>query len=137
SRLAMEMRFLINGETVWERLEGMCFRDEAGRVVRWTGSATYITERKRAEEALREQTERLQLGQTAMRMIIMDWNVTEDLITWSDSPEWLRGPMPANGCYPHFKDQVHLEDRYSFLATRRRALETMQVQTTEFRLVRT
>ena len=93
--------------------------------------------RKRAEEALREQTERLQLGQAAMRMIIMDWNVTEDLLTWSDSPEWLRGPMPASGRYPRFKDQVHPEDRDRFLATRRRALETLQVQTTEFRVVRT
>ena len=137
SRVAMEVRSIVDGETIWHRLDGMCFRDEAGRVVRWTGSSTYVNERKRAEEALREQTERLKLGQAAMRMIIMDWNLAEDLLTWSDSPEWLRGPMPASGRYPPFKDQIHPEDRDRFLATRHRALETLEVQTTEFRLVRT
>jgi PAS domain-containing protein len=71
--------------------------DETGEFRGYHGVARNITERKRVEEALREQTERLQLGQAAMRMIIMDWNVTEDLLTWSDSPEWLRGPMPASG----------------------------------------
>ena len=223
TRLAMEMRSIHGGETRWALLSGMCVRDAAGKILRWTGSATDVTARKRAEEALRVSEERyalaleaseeghfdidlqtgeifvsarvneiygfpaqaktlnrsefleqipfhpddrprvlaevskhdwndrnlqeiqcrivprsgemrwirsrakvvrdaqgragasacwrhhgaqarrgsaaradraLQLGQAAMRMIIMDWNVTEDLITWSDSPEWLRGPMP-------------------------------------------
>ena len=124
-------------EVRWIRSRWKIFRNAEGVAQRVIGVVSDITQRKRVEAALREQTGRLQLGQAAMRMIIMDWNVTEDLITWSDSPEWLRGPMPANGCYPQFRDQVHREDRDSFLATRRRALETMQVQTAEFRLVRT
>ena len=124
-------------ELRWIHSRWKIFRDTLGVAQRVIGVVSDITERKRVEEALREQTERLQLGQAAMRMIIMDWNVTEDQLTWSDSPEWLRGPMPASGHYPLFKDQVHPEDRDSFLATRRRALETLQVQTTEFRLVRT
>jgi PAS domain S-box-containing protein len=128
---------LRSGETRWIRSRAKVVRDAQGRARRRVGVLADITEHKRAEEALREQTERLQLGQAAMRMIIMDWNVTEDLITWSDAPEWLRGPLPTSGRYPHFKDQVHPEDRDSFLATRRRALETLQVQTTEFRVVRT
>ena len=126
-----------SGETRWIRSRAKVVRDAQGRPRRRVGVLADITERKRAEEALREQTERLQLGQAAMRMIVMDWNIKEDLLTWSDSPEWLRGPMPAIGGYPLFKDQVHPEDRDSFLATRSRALDTLQVQTTEFRLVRT
>jgi PAS domain-containing protein len=42
SRLTMEIRSKLNGETVWTRIAGMCFRDEAGLVARWTGSATDI-----------------------------------------------------------------------------------------------
>ena len=125
------------GETRWIRSRAKVVRDAHGCPRRRVGVLADITERKRAEEALREQTERLQLGQAAMRMIIMDWNIAEDVITWSGSPEWLRGPMPTSGGYPLFKHQVHPEDRDGFLATRRSALETLQVQTTEFRLVRT
>ena len=137
SRVTMEVRMIPGGKTIWVQMDGLCIRDEAGRVIRFAGSATDITERKLAEEALREQTERLKLGQAALRMIIMDWNVREDLLSWSDSPEWLRGPMPACDFYPYFKDQVHPADRDSFLLTRSRALETLQGQTTEFRVVRT
>jgi hypothetical protein len=66
----------------------------------------------------------------------LDWNITQDLLTWSDSPEWLRGPMPASGRYPVFKGSSPPEDRDSFVASRRRALDTLEVQATEFRLVR-
>src|SRR5882672_8770040 len=125
------------GETRWVRTRAKVVRDAQGRARRRVGVLADITDRKHAVEALREQTERLQLGQAAMQMIIMDWNVAEDRLTWSDSPEWLRGPVPESGSYPPFKDQVHPEDRDSFLATRARALETLEVQTTEFRLVRT
>ena len=125
------------GEVRWTRSRAKVVRDAQGRPRRRVGVLADITERKLAEQALREQTERLQLGQAAMRMIIMDWNVDKDLVTWSDSPEWLRGPMPPSGSYPPFKDQVHADDRDRFLATRRRALETLQIETTEFRLVRT
>jgi PAS domain S-box-containing protein len=121
----------------WNQIRGHPSRDSDGRIVRWYSVIFDIDDRKRAEQALREQTERLQLGQAAMRMIIMDWNVAEDVLTWSDSPEWLRGPMPASRGYPVFKHQVYSEDRDTFLATRRRALETLQVQTTEFRVLRT
>ena len=53
SRLTMELRAIVNGETRWRRPEGICFPDAAGRVVRWTGSTTDITQRQQAEEALR------------------------------------------------------------------------------------
>jgi len=137
SHLKKELRIVVRGEVRWTAFHFLSTRDDAGKPIRWTGSIGDITEYKRAEETVREQTERLQLGQAAMRMIIMDWNVAEDLLTWSDSPEWLRGPMPASGRYPFFKDQVHPDDRDSFVASRSRALETLQVQTTEFRLERT
>src|ERR1700741_2323221 len=128
----MDLRAIVNGEVRWIQHNGLCVRDASGRAVRWCGSVRDVTERRRAQEALRQQTERLQLGQAAMRMIVMDWNVAEDLLTWSDSPEWLRGPLPASSRYPLFKDQVHPEDRDGFLVTRSRALGTLQVQTTEF-----
>jgi PAS domain-containing protein len=53
----MEVRVAVAGEMRWHAMYGMCFR-ENGKVVRWTGSATDVTERKRAEEALRVSEDR-------------------------------------------------------------------------------
>jgi PAS domain S-box-containing protein len=58
-RLAMECRYLVHGETRWHSLQAICRRDETGKVVRWTGSATDITERKRAEEGLKAMESKL------------------------------------------------------------------------------
>src|SRR5262249_6087366 len=126
-----------DGSTVWTDLTVAIVRDAEGRPQYEIAVFDDITDRKRADDALRQQTERLQLGQAAARMIILDWNIEEDRLTWSDSPEWLRGPMPASGRYPLFKDQIHPEDRGSFLATRNHALESLQGHTQEFRMVRT
>ncbi len=96
-----------------------------------------ITERKRAENSLRRQTERLLLAQRMAHMIVLEWDIAADALEWSDSPDWLRGPLPATGKYPFFKDQVHPEDRERFLVTRQRATDTLEAQVQEYRFIRT
>jgi PAS domain S-box-containing protein len=133
-----EKRYLRkDGETVWVDLTVALVRDGDGQPLYEIAVFDDITERKKADVLLREQTERLQLGQAATRMIIMDWNIVADRLAWSDSPEWLRGPLPASGKYPLFKDQVHPEDRARFLAARNAALASGHGGSVEFRVVRT
>lgn len=92
----------------------------------------------RAQAALRRQTERLRIAQHAARMIVLDWDIQADTLEFSDSPVWLRGPVPeGTGKYAPFKEQVHPEDRAHFLAARQRTIEMLQAQTPEFRVVRT
>ncbi|MSQ60140.1 MAG: PAS domain S-box protein [Betaproteobacteria bacterium] len=68
----------------------------------------------------------------------MDWDIGKDELHFSDSPEWLRGPLPKDtGKYPLFKDQVHPEDRAKFLAMLDRAVESGQWIMEDYRLVRT
>jgi PAS domain S-box-containing protein len=124
-----------NEKWVWERGSGDYAAD--GSVLALDGFVVDMTARKRAEEALRSQTERLQIGQAAARLIVMDRDIAKDHLTWSDSPEWLRGPLPASGKYPLFKDQVHPEDRARFLASRDSAIDSIQGGSLEFRIVRT
>ena len=96
-----------------------------------------VTERKRLEQALLAQTERLLIGQRSAGMVIMDWDIAKDELSWSDSPEWLRGPLPEGEQYSSFVDQIHPEDRDRFQAMRRSAIDTLQPQKHEYRIVRT
>jgi PAS domain S-box-containing protein len=78
TRLTGQMRTIHGAETRWYLLSGMCLRDSAGKVQRWTGSATDITEQKRAEEALRESEQRYERVMVASEAGLWDWDVVHD-----------------------------------------------------------
>ena len=135
---SMEKRYLHkDGHVVWVDLTATVVRDATGRALHDIAIFDDITERKKLDDALREKTAVLQLGQAAARMIILDYDIASDALGWSDSPEWLRGPLPAAGRYPVFKDQVHPDDRARFLAARDQAVASMEDSSLEFRIVRT
>jgi PAS domain S-box-containing protein len=127
-----------DGRWLWILSRGKVVeRDAAGTAVRVVGTHLDVTERKRLEQALQAQTERLLIGQRTAGVIIMDWDVLTDELAWSDSPEWLRGPVPEGGKYPPYKDQIHPEDLDRFLAVRAEGIETLQPGKNEYRIVRT
>jgi PAS domain S-box-containing protein len=84
TRLKMKLRSIHGAETRWTLQSGMCERDAAGRVRRWTGSGTNITEQMRAEEALRLSEERYALAMETSEEGHFDWNVRTDEVFASD-----------------------------------------------------
>jgi len=133
-----EKRYLRkSGAVVWVDLAVALAHDSTGEPEYEIAVFDDITSRKVLDAALRDKTELLQLGQAAARMIILDYDIQADHLTWSDSPEWLRGPLPASGEYPTFKDQVHPEDRERFILARTKAIDTLEPGTQEYRVVRT
>jgi PAS domain S-box-containing protein len=133
-----EKRYLRkNGAVVWVDLAIALAHDSAGEPEYEIAVFDDITSRMVLDAALRDKTELLQLGQAAARMIILDYDIAADHMTWSDSPEWLRGPLPASGEYPTFKDQVHPEDRERFILARTKAIDTLEPGTQEYRVLRT
>ena len=135
---SMEKRYLHKkGHVVWIDLTATVVRDAAGNALHDIAIFDDITERKKLDDALREKTAVLQLGQAAARMIILDYDIGGDTLSWSDSPEWLRGPLPESGRYDVFREQVHPEDRQRFLDARAESIRTLQDASLEFRVVRT
>jgi PAS domain S-box-containing protein len=77
-RLAMEVRYTVRGEIRWHSLQAICKRDDTGRVIRWTGSTTDITERKRAEEELKTMERKLRLSQRLEAMGTLAGGIAHD-----------------------------------------------------------
>ena len=79
-RLSVEFRIIDppSGAVRWIHSRGQCFRDPEGRPDRVAGSTIDITERKRAEEALRESEERFACAVAGSNDGILDWDITND-----------------------------------------------------------
>jgi len=77
-RLAMEVRYVVRGEIRWHSLQAICKRDDSGKVIRWSGSTTDVTERKRAEEELRTMERKLRLAQRLEAMGTLAGGIAHD-----------------------------------------------------------
>jgi PAS domain S-box-containing protein len=96
ARLAMELRVIVGGKARWYNLSGICIRDADGRVVRWTGSATDVSARKFAEEALRISEERYERAMEGSDAGHWDWNiVTDEMFLSARAREMLALPAGA------------------------------------------
>jgi PAS domain S-box-containing protein len=74
SRLDLELRILPRGDLRWVHMIAMCLRDAAGQPVRWAGSATDITDRKLAADALRASEARFR----SLTALSSDWYWEQD-----------------------------------------------------------
>jgi PAS domain S-box-containing protein len=77
-RLAMEVRYIVRGETRWHTLQAICRRDGTGKVIRWTGSTTDITGRKQAEEGLKAMERQLRQAQRLESMGTLAGGIAHD-----------------------------------------------------------
>jgi PAS domain S-box-containing protein len=78
-RFDIEYRILReDGEVRWLLVRGQCFRDAAGQAIHMAGSTADVTDRKRAEAALRESEDRFALAVAGSNDGVVDWDIVND-----------------------------------------------------------
>ncbi|NDJ22309.1 PAS domain S-box protein [Nostoc sp. B(2019)] len=119
---------------IWDR--GFVMQDEQGNVYSYGGIAEDITERKQAEESLRQSEARLSLALEAAQMGIWDRNLITNQGIWSANMGPLYG-LPSGTLCPNYEDYLNLiypEDRKFAAEALARALEEGS-GTVEYRVV--
>ena len=126
-----------DGAWYWHTSSAVPLRDETGSVVGFEGTARDITERKKAEEALRQAGERLTLAVRAGGVGIWDYDVVNNTLIWDDQMYRLYGitAKTFGGAYEAWQAGVHPEDRRSGDEELQRALRGEKEFDTEFRVL--
>ncbi len=109
-RWLVEYRFQRGDGSYAEVLDcGYLIRDENNCPIRMVGALQDISERQKAQEAVRASEERLRLALHAGRMVAWERNADSDFISRSDNAPEMLGI--ESGTLSDFLEQVHPEDR--------------------------
>src|SRR6266852_6028497 len=102
-----------DGTYGWFKTRGVPIRDSNGNIVKWFGSCTDITDRKRAEEALRESEQRWRSLTEALPQLV--WSTTPDGANDYVSPQWTEytGVAESELLGRRWMDVLHPDDRQS------------------------
>ncbi len=102
----------------------------------WLAMLMEITDRKKAEEALAQSRERLELALAAADMGTFEWDIINDKRRWDDNTHRILGVEPGtyDGTADGFLQVVHPDDRARVRANLAQAVET-SVYNNEYRAV--
>jgi PAS domain S-box-containing protein len=118
-------RVLPDGTVVWVERKGQGYFDEHGKIRRIIGSVADITERKLAEEALRQKDKELSEAQRLAEVGSWRWDAQSDIVTWSEELYRIAGRDPTMPA-PDFKDHAGLFTAESYKRLQRAVEEALQ-----------
>ncbi len=126
-----------DGRRVWMSWTNRAIRDERGQVIEILAIGSDITERIRAERALRESEERFQLASEIGRSGTWDWNVATGAVVWSRGHFEMLGYRldEVTPSYAAWAQRVHPADRPGVEADIRRSMAEGADYARDFRVV--
>lgn len=125
SHYTLEKRYVRkDGQHVWVSLFGNFVFNDSGAPVQGVAAVVDITQRKRAEQALRESEQRLLLAKRAALLGTHDFDVLSGSIKWDERTCELWGvPPQTHVTYEVFVQGLHPDDRTHAQAALERALD--------------
>ena len=133
----LEHRVLrVDGTLGWTFSRAIPMQGANGEIVEWLGSASDISKRKHAEEALRESEERLRLAQIRGAVGVWDWNCRTGALHFTPELEQLYGLEPGSiKTYEDWRRLAHPDDITTVEAERDRAIANREPFDLEFRIL--
>ena len=122
----------------WFKQTGRCVYGADGRPLSMIGITFDITERKQAEEALRQSEEQLRLALEAANMGAWEYEIRSEAVKWSSNLEAIHGLAPGSfgGTFDDFRNEIHAEDRQNVLESLARSIEDGAQHEIEYRIIR-
>jgi PAS domain S-box-containing protein len=134
----LEKRYIRkDGGIVWVYINVSVVTDEVGNPIHCRSYIRDITQRKRAEQSLRESEERLQLALEGGGMGIWDWDKRHDTFQWSSEYFTIMGlvPFSVTPTYETWTKRVHPDDLPVVIAEMKRAIAERAHYRSEYRVV--
>ncbi len=126
-----------DGSIIWVLDRGKAVRNASGKVIRNVGSEIDITERKQAEELLRESVQRYELVMEGSSAGLWDWDVPNKRIHFSSQWKAMRGYTDAEigDSETEWSSRIHPDDESRVLAALQAHFEGQtQVYEEEYRI---
>ena len=127
-----------SGELIDTLISTIVERDDTGEPAHFLSVIVDVTERKRAEEALKESETRLSIAHAVAGVGSWDLDMVNEEMYWSDQTFEILGLSPAQVApsASQFLPLIHHEDRADVDATMEATLEDRQDTEMEYRIVR-